>query len=190
MKIFLCFVIHERVALLEYWDLYDKNRKPLNKIHQRGIPLNDGEYHIVVCVITINSKNELLLTHRDPSKEIHPDLWEITAGSAISGETSINAAARELFEETGIDVSEDELIMLDTVVGNTKGRFAFVDIYMIKKDIEIDKLKMQPGETTEAKWVTSSQFKEMAKKGEIAESAIKRLSIVKDLIKNLLRAYG
>jgi len=167
---------------LEYWDLYDKNRKPLNKIHQRGVPLNDREYHIVVSVITVNSKNQILITHRDPNKEIYPDLWEITAGSVISGETSINAALRELFEETGINVSADELIKIDTVMGTTKGRLAFIDIYMLKKDIEINELKMQPGETTEAKWGTFEQFEEMAEKGEVARSTAKRFDAVKGML--------
>ena len=62
-------------AYLEYWDLYDKNRRPLNKIHQRGIPLNDDEYHIVVSIITVNSKKQILVTRRAPTKEIYPNLW-------------------------------------------------------------------------------------------------------------------
>ncbi len=33
---------------MEYWDLYDKNRKKINKIVKRGDILKDDEYHIVV----------------------------------------------------------------------------------------------------------------------------------------------
>ncbi len=170
------------MLFLEYWDLYDKNRKPLNKVHQRGIPTNDDEYHIVVSIITINSKKQILVTHRDPNKEIYPNLWEVTGGSVISGETSEDAALRELFEETGIRCSSDRIKKIATVMGTTKGRFSFVDIYITKKDIEIDELTMQPGETTEAKWVTIEQFEEMAKMGKIAESDFKRFNYVKNIV--------
>ncbi|MCI8804348.1 MAG: NUDIX domain-containing protein [Clostridiales bacterium] len=180
-KVVLYF-INKGCNYLEYWDLYDKNRKPLNKTHQRGIPLNDDEYHIVVSIITVNSKKQILITRRAPTKEIYPNLWENTGGSVISGETSLNAALRELFEETGITALKDELIKIDTLMGTRKGHFAFVDIYMLKKDIEIDKLKMQPGETTEAKWVTFKQFEEMAEKGEVSGSTAKRLEAVKGII--------
>jgi len=163
---------------LEYWDLYDKNRKPLNKTHRRGIPLNDGEYHIAVYIVTINSNNQILTTHRSPEKEQYPDLWEITAGSAVSGESSECAALRELFEETGIKASPNELVKIGTLMGNT----AFIDVYMIRKDIDITSLIMQPGETTEAKWVTFEQFTHMVEKKEVAKSVAKRFSAIKKLI--------
>ena len=148
--------------------------------------MNDDEYHIVVSIVTINSKKQVLITHRDPNKEMYPDLWEITAGSVISGEESRNAALRELFEETGISVSDKELLLMDTIMGDTKGRFAFVDMYIVKKDIEIDKLTMQKGETTEAKWVTFEEFDEMAKNGEVAKSAVKRFNMVRDTVKKYM----
>lgn len=175
---------------MEYWDLYDKNRNPLNKVCQRGIPLNDDEYHIVVSVVTINSQKEILITHRDPSKKIYPNMWEITAGSVISGESSRNAALRELFEETGIKAFDNELINIDTVMGTTKGRYSFVDIYMVKKDIEIKKLKMQPGETTAAKWVSFSKFDEMANEGKIASSSVKRFGIIRNTILEKMVAHN
>lgn len=163
---------------MEYWDLYDKNRKPLNKIHQRGIPLNDNEYHVVVSVVTINSKKEVLITLRDPSKKTYPNTWEITTGSVLSGETSQNAALRELFEETGINASKNELISIKTLMG----QLSFVDMYMIKKDIEITSLRMQPGETTAAKWVSFEKFNEMVRQGNISTSCAKRFRAIKNLI--------
>jgi ribonuclease BN (tRNA processing enzyme) len=38
----------ELVKMIELWDLYDENRKLLNKTHVRGVPLSKGEYPIVV----------------------------------------------------------------------------------------------------------------------------------------------
>lgn len=54
----------------ELWDLYDKYRKPLNKIHTRGVPLSKGEYHIVVDIWTINKDGKILIDKRHPNKNL------------------------------------------------------------------------------------------------------------------------
>ena len=38
---------------MEYWDLYDADRKPLGRTHLRGDKFADGEYYIC-CEIWIN----------------------------------------------------------------------------------------------------------------------------------------
>jgi Isopentenyldiphosphate isomerase len=156
---------------MEKWDLYDERRKLLKKIHIRGDKFNEGEFHIVVETWTINSKNEILLTLRDPSKEDYPNYWENTAGSVLAGEASKQGAKRELIEETGININEEELLLLNTY----KGSEAFVDQYMIRKDIKINELVLQKGETVDAKWVSLSEFDKMIEKGEIALSVVERL---------------
>ena len=31
---------------MEYWDLYDSERKPLNRVHARGEAFAEGEYYV------------------------------------------------------------------------------------------------------------------------------------------------
>ena len=155
---------------MELWDLYDKDRNPLNKLHKRGKPIPHGEYHIAVSILTLNSKGEILLTLRSADKQPYPGMWEITAGSVVAGEESRHAAARELFEETGIEAKEDELVY----IGENRGTGAIVDMYMIKRDIEIDGLHLQKGETDEAKWVTPEEFEAIADKGGITPPVVRR----------------
>src|SRR5690554_4967672 len=142
---------------MEKWDLYDKNRKPLNRTHARGTEMVIGENHIVVDIWTVNSDKEILLTLRHPDKQIYPNFWENTGGSVVTGETSRLGATRELFEETGINAKEDELVLL----GTKKEETAFVDTYIVRKDISISDLTMQEGETVDAKWVTIDKLDEM-----------------------------
>lgn len=161
---------------MEKWDLYDENRKPLNKIHHRGEELRLGENHIVVDIWTINSNREILLTLRDPDKQTHPNYWENTAGSVLAGESSSAGAARELLEETGIKVREDELVYL----GTKKEVTAFVDSYITKKDVRLSDLILQKGETVAAKWVSEEELNRMILKEEIAPPVIERLALVRD----------
>ena len=100
---------------MEYWDLYDKNRQKLNKIHLRGKELNEGEYHIVVNIWIINDQNKILLTKRHPNK-IWPLKWECTGGSVIAGEDSFTGAIREVEEEIGIRLKKENGKLIDTIV--------------------------------------------------------------------------
>ena len=63
--------------------------------------MKPGEYGLVVCVWVCDGAGHLLLTKRAPEKKSFPNTWENSGGSAWAGESSRQAIARELYEETG-----------------------------------------------------------------------------------------
>lgn len=97
---------------MELWDLYDKDRRPLGHTHQRGLPVPPGAYHLAVIVVILNPKGEVLLTRRAPEKDACPGWWENTGGSVLAGETSRQAIARELREETGLLADPETFTLL------------------------------------------------------------------------------
>lgn len=157
------YVALEREIAMEKCDLFDETRQPLNKIHNRRDKMIIGEYHIVVEIWTVN-----------------PNFWENTGGSVLSGETSEVGAIRELFEETGIITSENELYFLGTVKEET----AFVDTYIIRKDLKISELTMQEGETVKAQWVSLEKLNQMIELGIIALPVSERLSLLRGNLRN------
>jgi len=161
---------------MEYWDLYDAERQALGRTIQRGKQKRAGEYHQVVSIWVINSKGEILLTLRDPNKVICPDKWENTGGSVLAGETSRQGAVRELREETGIVASEYELILLGTLQEES----AFVDTYLLKRDLPIEHIVLQEGETVDAKWVTPQMLENMIADLSLAEPIGLRLYPIRD----------
>lgn len=163
---------------MEYWDLYDRNRKPLNKKHLRGEEFNADEYHIVVSIWTVNSKGQILLTLRDPNKEEHPDKWEVTAGSALSSESSLNAAVRELAEETGIEVEAKDLKLLGTFEGTN----SIHDIYLTLKDVDIEDIVFQEGETVDARWASKDEFLCLMEAGDLAAPIGRRYKLIESEI--------
>lgn len=167
---------------MEKWDLFDEKRQPLNRTHIRGEKMVIGEYHIVVDIWTVNNDKQILLTLRHPDKKIYPDFWENTGGSVLAGETSRTGAVRELFEETGIIIKEDELVLL----GTKKERSAFVDTYILRKNISVSDLTMQEGETTAAKWVTIKQLDKMIDNNDIAKPVAERLEPLRKPFENFL----
>lgn len=146
---------------MEFFDLYTSDRRPLGRKIQRGVPIPRGEYHIVVQVMTINSKGEILLTQRVPEKT-SGGKWECSGGCAVTGETSREAAVRELFEETGIRSDKQELRLEWSLTTDSMLR----DFYILKRDVPLSALRLQMTEVCAAKWVSFARFTEMVKNGQ------------------------
>ena len=172
---------------MEYFDLYTSTRRPLGRRVLRGAPIPRGEYHIVVQVMTINSSGQILLTQRVPQKT-SGGKWECSGGCAVSGETSREAAVRELFEETGIRAEEHELIPEWTLTTDSMLR----DFYVVVKDVPLSKLHLQSIEVCAAKWVSLERLYEMVRMGQTTRTVARWLDcrgdqlgdIIKDTIYN------
>lgn len=68
----------------------------------RGDTFEQGAYHLVIHVCLFNQLGKMLIQQRQPDKEGWSNMWDITVGgSAIAGETSQQAAKREVKEEIG-----------------------------------------------------------------------------------------
>ena len=152
--------------LLETWDIYDKNRKKTGKIAVRDkYQFKEGEYHIVVTAIILNSKNELLMSKRAGHKK-YPLMWECTGGSILEGEKSLERKIREGKEELGIQFQKGDAKFLKEI-RRDKIPSDFKDLWLFKKDIDINQLIFLDGEVVDAKWVTIDEFKELIKENKI-----------------------
>ena len=143
----------DREKKMELWDLYDESRTLLGKTHVRGVPLQEGEYHLVTDIWLVRQDGKVLITKRHP-KKIWGNMWECTGGSAVAGEESRHSAARELAEEVGVVVDPAELKLLNTI--RIKDRF--VDTYAVVRDLEVKDLTLQAEEVTDAKFVDFTEL--------------------------------
>ncbi len=141
---------------MEYNDIYDENRCLTGRLHRRGSRWHKGEFGLVVCVWVYDGKGSVLLTRRAPEKTF-AGTWENSGGAALAGETSRQAIARELFEETGIRAEPEEFELLESC----REYSTFYDHYCLRRDPETQLIKLQPGETDDAKWVTLAEVQEM-----------------------------
>ena len=150
--------------MVEYNDIYDKEKNVTGRIHQRGTPWKKGEYGLVVCVWVYDGQGNLLMTRRAKEKSF-AGTWENSGGAARAGENSRQAIARELFEETGIRAREDEFEFLET----TRDKNCHYDFYCLKRQTPVEQICLQPGETDDAKWVSFAQVHQMIEQGQICQ---------------------
>lgn len=147
----------------ELADVYNANRIKTEKIINRNDKdkLNENEYILAVHCWIINSRNEILITQRSLNLN-RGGMWEDTHGSVKSGETSIEGMKRELKEELGLDIEENELILFKTL----KRKNVFRDCYIVLKDISLDSINFNDNEVMDCKYVSIEEFKEIINKGE------------------------
>lgn len=145
----------------ELWDVYDENRNLTGRVHRRGDPMKEGDYHLVVHVWMMNSKGEFLLTKRSPNKGF-PNMWESTGGSALAGDDSLTAALREVKEETGIslDPQKGKLVLTFRISDY------FRDVWLFRQDFDLRDVVLKPGETVDKMYGDKKKILELAERGE------------------------
>jgi len=147
----------------ELFDLYTKDRLPLNQTMNRGEPTPAGCFRLVVHVCIFNSIGKMLIQQRQPFKKGWSDMWDLSCGgSVISGEDSRTAAEREVAEELGVAISLKDIRPVLTIHFDE----GFDDIYAITKDLQLSELRLQPEEVQAVKWASAEEILSMIDSGE------------------------
>ena len=150
---------------MEYWDVYDADRRLTGRRIRRGEKLEKGEYHLSVHVLIRRGDGKLLLQRRAADKADWPGVWDISAaGSALAGEGSREAAARELREELGIELFFSEAaprLMLSL-------KDCFGDWYLMETEMALP-IVLQREEVADAGWFTREELEEMLADGRMVD---------------------
>jgi len=116
----------------------------------------DGDLHRAVHVWIANSEGRLLIQRRSSRKENHPGLWDVSAaGHVKAGETAVECALRETYEELGLRIRADELRHLGTrressvLRGGSYTDNELQEIFFVQRDIDLESLRPQRGEVDE-----------------------------------------
>lgn len=154
----------------ELIDVYNNKKERTGKIveRKRGASLEKGEYIISVTCWIINKAGKILLTQRKIDKH-NGGMWEPTSGLIISGETSLQGIKRELTEEIGLNVLDEDIILAKEIIEEREDVNFLRDIYVIKKDINLNELYFNDGEVINSKYVTIKEFSDMIENGESFE---------------------
>jgi len=105
--------------------------------------------------VVILKDNKILLGKRNEENELGENSWNCPGGKLEFGENIIDAAKREVEEETGIKVNEIKLTSVsnDIAYGNH-----FVTLGFVCKDFEGQPKVMEPNKITEWKWFSINEL--------------------------------
>ena len=148
---------------MEEFDVLNENGEFTSKTATREECHTKGLWHRAVYAFIFNKNGDVLLQKRSKLKKLWPNLWDVTAGGhVLASEFGIDALKREIKEELGIEISNDEIHYLaGSISTNIKGNIInnhFNECYIITKDIDIKNLKLQTEEVSDIKWFSKDDI--------------------------------
>ena len=165
---------------MEYLDLYDVNKNLTGEkiVRGKGKPqVPENNYINIVIIFMQNSEGKFLfqITSKEKGNEI-----ATTGGHVKSGQTSYEAILAEVDEELGLDISKEDVKMIDSYIFG----IAFMDVYYLNKDINISDLKLQDDEVESVEWFTIDRIKELINEGKVRKGNIKAFESILNYLKN------
>lgn len=146
---------------MELLDLYDVNRIPLGKTMARGDKQPLDTYRLVVHVCIFSPDGKMLCQRRHPNKKSWAGMWDVSVGGhSVSGETSLDTAQRETFEELGIRLPNN---VIPAVTVNFNG--GFDDFYCVNMDVQISDCTLQQEEVAEVAYLSLEEICQMIDNG-------------------------
>lgn len=116
-----------------------------------------SDINVVGCYILNESKFLLLQRNQDKT---HGGQWGLPAGKIEPDETKHQAMIRELNEETGIEISESGLNLVETLFINNNGYHIVFTIFKVKL-LLIPNVVLEKNEHQNYKWVTAVESMKM-----------------------------
>ena len=169
--------------LIEKWDIVDIDHHPIGQTINRDPQattwlVDHGYYHVVVLGFII-CDHHLIVTRRAKGKSA-AGYWEVSGGSVLAGESSLDAIQRELKEEIGYSVDSSKIQPLDTYVSNSD----LIDPFVIIDDtFKISNMTLQASEVDQIDAIDYSRLNRLIDE----HKAVDCLIIFRDHIKTWLK---
>lgn len=160
---------------MEYIDIVDENGNPIGEIIDRAKAHKTGVFHRTTHIWIVRKKEkrvEILLQLRAKDKDSFPGCYDISsAGHIPAGMDVITSGLRELREELGIWIKEDELINCGVHFTYTQNEFhgipyvdnQFANVFLLWKDIEPEQMYLQKEEVESVLWMDFEECKQAVK---------------------------
>lgn len=159
---------------MEYLNLYDKEGNLTNEKGIRGEITN--KLVGIVLIFIENSKGEFLIQKTSPSRE---NVYATTGGHVSYGSTFEETVINEVKEELGIDITNDNIILMNTYIRER----VIQKVFYLKKDISINDITIQEDEVENIEWLSKEKINELIENNEFRTSNIEPYKFVVEHIK-------
>ena len=149
--------MEERFDILNELGEFTGETATREECHEKGL------WHRAVYAFIVDNNSNILLQKRSADKKLWPNKWDVTIGGHVNaGEFGRQALIRECREELGIEITDDEIkyIVSTTSVYNKNNYINnhYDECYIITKDINIEDLKLQKEEVSDAKFFPKEEL--------------------------------
>ncbi|MGN0778515.1 MAG: NUDIX domain-containing protein [Aristaeellaceae bacterium] len=163
---------------MEQWDLYTVERVRTGQVMNKSDPVPPGLYHMQVHVVVFDRAGRMLIQQQTERKQYYPGLWDYTVGGrAQAGESSAQAAEREVREEIGLTVHLQGVHPMLTRFYHT----VFDDYYIVQADVAADALTLQSEEVQAVRWATRADIYALQKEGRFCPNPRGMIDLLFDL---------
>lgn len=149
----------------EKFDVLNEKGEFTGEVATREECHKKGLWHRAVYAFVIDNNGNVLLQKRSANKKLWPNLWDVTAGGHVdSGEFGRQALVREVREELGIEIDDNDIkYLVGSTSINEKGDIInkhYNECYLITKDVDISKIKLQKEEVSEVRYFSKKEILE------------------------------
>lgn len=176
----------------ETWQLFYPNGEPIpggGRAAARDNPEGEDSEIVGVAVVFLYrvSRGRLEFLWQKRSEFVrNPGTWDYAAGGHINlGESLTEAAVREAREEIGVEISAEDLQLLE-MVGYTKNRFGWV--YLVDFSGRECDFHFDDREVSEVKWVPYDEMEEFIEK--YAKKPIRKDKVTFLMLEKWLKENG
>ncbi|MDO5977365.1 NUDIX hydrolase [Flavivirga spongiicola] len=149
----------------EFVDIVDDHGNNTGKVCLKSEAHQFGYWHSCIHVWLYTDSGKVLIQKRAANKDTFPNLWDVSvAGHIGAGEQPLKAAKREVLEEVGFEIKNEELVKIGTYKTNYKHQESLIDkefhhVYITKLTVPLETLKLQIEEVAELKLILMNQLK-------------------------------
>ena len=139
---------------MELLDVVDENNEITGQVAKREREHKENLWHRHVSAWIMNEKGEILLQKRAQTTANNANKWAKTGGHVDSGETVENAIVREIKEEIGIDVPEEQIKVISKFKSKNPENKYFSYGFLFVVNYKIEDYKLNEDEVSEVKYMT------------------------------------
>jgi len=118
----------------------------------------------IVAIWVQNDKGEVLIAQRSPNRKLHPNLWGPSAAGGVTvGEDYLAAATKELHEELGLNILEEQVTMTQVdkfKIGTTEpdDGLRMLAVFTCIINWPIEQFTVPEDEVASVKWVAKAEL--------------------------------
>ena len=150
---------------MEFLDVFDENNESLGYSLSRKEIHDKNLFHRHVSSWIMNYDGLILLQQRSFSKNKNPGMWAKTGGHVDAGESCDSAIKREVFEEIGLKVSDDQVSCYEVFKSELKENY-YTYNYIFFTDFNENQFVLQSDEVEKVKYFSIEELEEFRRKND------------------------